>query len=71
VIPAAQVKAGRNVIAVRIFDNYGGGGFNGTTDQLSLRPTAKAGVTKPTSLYSPDYREDFELGDDPYRYYRW
>ncbi|MBP0020123.1 MAG: beta-galactosidase [Cyanobacteria bacterium SBLK] len=23
------------------------------------------------SLYHPDYREDFELGDDPYRYYRW
>ncbi|MDY7013992.1 MAG: glycoside hydrolase family 2 TIM barrel-domain containing protein, partial [Cyanobacteriota bacterium] len=23
------------------------------------------------SYYHPDYREDFELGDDPYRYYRW
>jgi hypothetical protein len=22
-------------------------------------------------LYHPDYREDFELGDEPYRYYRW
>jgi len=22
-------------------------------------------------FYSPDYRADFDLGDDPYRYYRW
>jgi beta-galactosidase len=22
-------------------------------------------------LYHPDYRADFDLGDDPYRYYRW
>jgi beta-galactosidase len=25
----------------------------------------------PPDLYHPDYRDDFELGDDPYRYYRW
>jgi beta-galactosidase len=24
-----------------------------------------------TQLYHPDYRPDFDLGDDPYRYYRW
>ncbi|MCX7848534.1 MAG: hypothetical protein N2595_10970 [bacterium] len=23
------------------------------------------------SYYHPDYRADFDLGDDPYRYYRW
>ncbi|MCX7003296.1 MAG: hypothetical protein NTV22_08495, partial [bacterium] len=23
------------------------------------------------SYYDPDYRTDFDLGDDPYRYYRW
>lgn len=23
------------------------------------------------SFYYPDYRTDFDLGDDPYRYYRW
>ncbi len=22
-------------------------------------------------FYHPDYRTDFELGDDPYRYFRW
>jgi beta-galactosidase len=25
----------------------------------------------PTGLYHPDYRSDFESGDDPYRYFRW
>lgn len=24
-----------------------------------------------SNLYHPDYRTDFDLGDDPYRYYRW
>jgi beta-galactosidase len=27
--------------------------------------------SSPISYYHPDYRTDFELGDDPYRYYRW
>jgi len=25
----------------------------------------------PAGLYHPDYRQDFKLGDDPYRYFRW
>ncbi|OCR02716.1 beta-galactosidase [Oscillatoriales cyanobacterium USR001] len=29
----------------------------------------KSGETK--DFYHPDYRTDFELGDNPYRYYRW
>lgn len=30
-------------------------------------------IFKPNNfnLYHPDYRTDFDLGDDPYRYYRW
>jgi hypothetical protein len=28
-------------------------------------------AARPLGFYSRDYREDFELGDDPYRYYRW
>lgn len=34
---------------------------------------ADAAIFKPNSfnLYHPDYRTDFDLGDDPYRYYRW
>jgi beta-galactosidase len=26
---------------------------------------------KDTGFYHPDYRTDFLLGDDPYRYFRW
>jgi beta-galactosidase len=25
----------------------------------------------PTGFYHPDYRADFELGEDPHRYYNW
>ncbi len=28
-------------------------------------------ASNPTGLYHPDYRPDFESGDDPYRYFRW
>lgn len=37
-IPAALVQAGKRSIAVRIFDNYGGGGFAGKADQMKLYP---------------------------------
>jgi hypothetical protein len=32
-----------------------------------LRPVPSATV----GLYHADYRDDFALGDDPFRYYRW
>lgn len=32
---------------------------------------AAAGTANQESFYHPDYRTDFDLGDDPYRYYRW
>jgi beta-galactosidase len=28
-------------------------------------------VKQPSGFYSSDYRDDFALGDDPYRYYNW
>jgi sialate O-acetylesterase len=37
-IPAAQVKAGRISIAVRVFNRWGEGGFIGPADQFSLAP---------------------------------
>jgi len=33
-IPASQVKAGRNVIAVRMFDRFGSGGMMGPADKI-------------------------------------
>jgi sialate O-acetylesterase len=37
-VPAELVKGGRAVIAVRITDTQGGGGFTGTTEQMQLFP---------------------------------
>ena len=37
VIPGRIAKAGRNVIAVRVFDHYGDGGFAGTPAQMTVR----------------------------------
>jgi sialate O-acetylesterase len=37
-IPGRLSKDGRNVIAVRVFDHFGGGGFTGPKDKLVLRP---------------------------------
>jgi beta-galactosidase len=69
VVPGKLVKAGRNVIAVRLFDRFNDGGFAGNGGlPMSLRPKAAVGVL---GYYYPDYRSDFIMGDDPYRYYRW
>jgi sialate O-acetylesterase len=37
-VPARLAKAGRNIVAVRVFDHYGSGGFAGTRAQLSVGP---------------------------------
>jgi beta-galactosidase len=43
-------------------------GASFTADERIFLPGAKANTA---SFYHPDYREDFELGDEPYRYYNW
>jgi beta-galactosidase len=67
-LPKGLIKPGRNLIAIRIFDHFGGGGFNSVKKDLYLARPPMAALP---SLYHPDYRADFPLGDDPYRYYRW
>src|SRR5690606_1634814 len=42
-VPAGLLKPGRNTIAVRVFDRYGGGGFTGAPGSLTLRPAAGSG----------------------------
>jgi beta-galactosidase len=37
---------------------------------LDLPPTAMPEEAK-VGYYHPDYRTDFPMGDNPYRYYRW
>jgi hypothetical protein len=67
-IPAARATAGKHVLAVRIWDRFGGGGFTSAAEDVYLKPVQSSA---PTTLYHADYREDFDFGDDPYRYYRW
>jgi beta-galactosidase len=90
IVPGKVVKAGRNVIAVRLFNRFGPGGFAGKPGlpadpdgdqsghdsagprvglQMSLSPQPKDAQT--LSWYCSDYRTDFPMGDNPYRYYRW
>jgi sialate O-acetylesterase len=69
-IPANLIKPGKNVIAVRVWDKFGGGGFTGSDAKKLQLKSPKAWV-KPADMYHPDYREDFDLGDEPYRYYNW
>ncbi len=66
-VPAALVKPGINLIAVRVWDHLGGGGFGGMPDDLHVEPVDAAA----NGLYHPDFRSDFNLGDNPYRYMRW
>lgn len=69
-VPGKLVKAGTNVIAVRLFDRFNDGGFAGNGGlPMSLRPKPE-GADAP-EYYHPDYRTDFVMGDNPYRYYRW
>lgn len=38
---------------------------------LEQAPSPQAEGPQPPTYYYPDYRTDFPMGDNPYRYYRW
>ncbi len=67
-VPAWALKPGRNVLAIRVYDQRGGGGFVSKPESLTLEV-----VNPPVreTLYAPGFRTDHALGDDPWRYYRW
>jgi beta-galactosidase len=67
-IPAAKATAGKHVIAVRVWDKFGGGGLTSSADELYVKPVQSS---VPATMYHADFRPDFDFGDDPYRYYRW
>jgi sialate O-acetylesterase len=69
-IPANLIKPGRNVIAVRVWDRFGGGGFTGKDFEMTLKEPEKE-VTAVAGFYHADYRDDWDMGDEPYRYYNW
>ena len=43
-VPGRLVKPGRTVVAVRVFDHYGGGGFSGAAPEMTLGPADGAGA---------------------------
>lgn len=58
-VPARLVKAGRNVVAVRVFDHYGNGGFGGSPAQMTVGP---AGAASPLPLAGTwDYKVERSL----------
>lgn len=67
-VPAAILRPGVNTIAVRIWDRFGGGGMTGSAGDLTISPGPVPGAV---GLYHADYLADFEMGDDPFRYFRW
>jgi sialate O-acetylesterase len=60
VVPGALVRAGRNVVAVRVFDHGGNGGFSGPASKLGIGPEGAA----PMSLVG-DWRYKVETGVAP------
>ncbi len=70
VVSGKLVKAGRNIVSVRLFDRFNDGGFAGNGGlPMLLRPKPEASGA--LQYYHPDYITGFFMGDNPYRYYRW
>lgn len=64
-----MVKPGKNVLAVRIWNVSGSGGWgNPAATKLTIGLTDAVVLPE---FYHADYRNDFKDGDDPYRYFRW
>ena len=68
-VPGSLVKAGKNTIAIRQFAPDRQGGIHGRAGDFYLR--VLSGEKEAAPLYYPDYREEFDTGDEPYRYIRW
>jgi len=64
-IPAKLVKSGKAVVSIRIFDNYGVGGFTGTKHQLKL--FMKKGIKSNSDFISltENWKYKFEKYLDP------
>lgn len=50
-IPKSVLRAGRNVIAVRVFDHFGFGGFHGAPNEMRVFPAGRASAAE--SLAGP------------------
>jgi beta-galactosidase len=45
--------------------------FTAIPESAAKEPWKFEPIKQPSAFYSMDYRDDFALGDDPYRYYNW
>lgn len=70
-VPGRLVKAGKNVLTVRVWDAADGGGLKGGEGSGPAKSGPDQIQIAVSEFYHPDYRRDFGLGDDPYRYFRW
>ncbi len=69
-IPGNLVKGGTNTLAIRVFDRLGPGGIMTPAEQLKVRLKS----ARVPQFYHPDYRgpsEDWDNGDEPYRWNMW
>jgi beta-galactosidase len=46
-------------------------GPQATGPRVGMSPSPEPEGPPPLGCYYPDYRTDFPMGDNPYRYYRW
>ncbi len=65
-VPARSIKPGRNVLTIVVQNDWRDGGLVGDADSIKLVPKRKG-----VEYYHEDYRTDYLLGDDPYRYHPW
>jgi sialate O-acetylesterase len=70
-VPKAALKVGNNVIAVRVFDHFGDGGFNGAPGEMRIFPTGNPAKAQPLAgrwrylvEWSVPYPKDL-LGKEP------
>lgn len=63
-VPGKLVKAGKNVIAIRVFDHRGEGGFIGTPGEIELRAADEHSSLKPIPL-AGDWRYAVEYEATP------
>ncbi|MEZ0325389.1 MAG: sialate O-acetylesterase [Fimbriimonas sp.] len=61
-VPASALHAGSNVVAVRVYDHTGAGGFTGIADQMKLTPVDKSAAS--LSL-AGDWRSKVEVRFEP------
>lgn len=68
-ISPGLLRAGSNVIAIRQFVPDKDGGINGLAERLYLQLLVPE--NRRVLPYVDNWNENFQYGDDPYRYYRW